>query len=123
MPGIRSGPDELERKYYGALPMLAHGGASSPRVRSPLLRNPHGGAVRPRQPGPERLLYRAGRVRAPDPDDRSNVASAVISEVFPAFTAPVTMMSHRLRTAAARNAAVTSSTVPSLIRLDSVTSR
>ena len=37
----------------------------------------------------------------------SNVARAAISEVFPAFTPPVTVMLHRPRTTAARNAAVT----------------
>jgi hypothetical protein len=37
----------------------------------------------------------------------SNVVRAVTSEVFPAFTPPVTMMLHRLRTAAAMSAAVT----------------
>ncbi len=42
--------------------------------------------------------------------------------VFPAFTPPVTMMLHRLLTAAARKAAVTWSRVPSLIRPGSVTS-
>jgi hypothetical protein len=37
----------------------------------------------------------------------SNVLRRVICEVFPAFTPPVTMMLHRPRIAAARNAAVT----------------
>jgi hypothetical protein len=37
----------------------------------------------------------------------SNVVRAGISAVFPAFTPPVTMMLHRPRTTAARNAAVT----------------
>ncbi len=36
-----------------------------------------------------------------------SLASARSSVVFPAFTPPVTMRLHRLRTAAARNAAVT----------------
>ena len=65
--------------------MLAHGGASSPRVRYPSLRHPAA-----EQPG----LHRPARNdsftapvagRAPDPDDRGNVATAVISDVFPTF--------------------------------------
>ena len=51
-----------------------------------------------------------------------SLASARSMVVLPAFTPPVTMMLHRLRTAAARNAATVWSTVPSCTRRLSVTS-
>jgi hypothetical protein len=84
MPGIRTRPDELETKYE-ALAMLAHGGASSPRMRHPSPQHPA-----TEQPGPHRAgpgptpSPRRPRART-GPDDLSNVASAVISEVFPTF--------------------------------------
>ena len=85
MPGIRTRPDELG-PTYGALPMLAHGGASSPRVRHPSLRHPHGRPACAGRPGTTPLSRVSRRSRArTGPDDRSNVASAVISEVLPTF--------------------------------------
>jgi hypothetical protein len=57
---------------------------------------------------PKRVHYRADRfAHLTHMTGWSNVVRAAISAVFPAFTPPVTMMLHRLRTAAARNVAVT----------------
>ena len=66
VPGIRTRPDEPEQKY-AALPMLAHRGASSPRVRRPSPRNPAAEQPGLHRTAPERLLYSAGRGRAPGP--------------------------------------------------------
>ena len=76
--------------------MLAHGGASSHHrsaARRCGIRTAEQSGLH--RPAPERLHYRAGRGREPDPDDRGNVARAVISEVLPTFRRHIAEPAHQ----------------------------
>jgi hypothetical protein len=65
--------------------MLTHGGASSPRVRCPSLRNPHSGSVRSAhaRPGNDSIIAPIGFAQRTQMTDWSNVVRPAMSKVLP----------------------------------------